>query len=249
MRYPHVLISLVGLLLSVTSLGGEIYRAEYTGQYKGLNVSTYRSLSELKPGQYQYRFHVDHALAKLDESSDFILSAQGKFLPLRYIIEKKVFGFTTTEKLSFDWEQKLASYSHSKKKKRNGTVALKTGTLDPLLHQLALQEDLSQSRGELDYHFVKRTSNKNYLFERVLEENIDVGGESYPAILVERTNIKENKNLQMWFVPALDYQLGRISYQEKDGDEYELRLVKYTVEPEQLQQWRGYRKELMAKQK
>ena len=248
MRYSHFFLCLASLFLCITSVADEIYRAEYTGQYRGLNVTTYRSLNELKPGQFQYRFHVDHALAKLDESSDFIFSTKGELLPLRYIMEKKVFGFTTTEKLSFDWEQKIASYSHSKKKKRNGTVALKPGILDPLLHQLALQEDLSRSDTTLDYHFIKRTSNKNYLFERVSEENIDVGGETYSAILIERSNIKESKNLQMWFVPALDYQLGKIRYQEKDGDEYELRLVKYTVEPERLQQWRDSREQLMTKQ-
>lgn len=206
-----------------------VFTAVYKGAISGFNVELTRTLTEVSPGRYRLESSASNLFAGVRETSDFEVG-EGRWQPLEYVYERKVFGRKTVERIQYDWAKGQAFYTRSNRARDNTQHKLIPGLLDPALYQLALQVDAraGDAPKELGYVFLKRRSARHYRFVLAEPTTIEIAGNKVDAVRY-RKEPEEDTRTSAWLVPEWDYVLGRLVHQDGD-DVYEVHLTKYTAD-------------------
>lgn len=202
-----------------------LFEATYKGSFSGWRIELVRSLT-LNNDQYEFTSSAKNLMASMSESSLFHID-EHRLIPQTYVYERKVFGRKTTEKIDFQWPQKLGFYHRSDRSKNDVEHALTETMLDPSLYQLALQADIANTKKNLTYTFIKRKRIEHYHFTKQADEPFDLNKKSYTATVISRSNQEKNKHTKIWIIPELDYQIAKIVHEDDDGDTFEIELTHY----------------------
>lgn len=210
-----------------------IMSAIYEGEVSGWDVELKRTLTQYPDGRYRLRSHASKVFASIEETSIFTLK-NGEIQPLEYRYERSVFGKKAVERIVYDWDSMRAQYTRSDRQKNNTEHKLTPGVLDPALYQLAIQADLAKGHNDLQYRFIKRKRTESYDLMAKTNETVGFAGKKYEAAVVLREDPDSDKSTKVWVLPALDYMIARIQHVDKDGDQFEISLTKYSVAEKQL---------------
>ncbi|MBV1876698.1 MAG: DUF3108 domain-containing protein [Pseudomonadales bacterium] len=225
-----------------------IYRAVYTADYKGLPVSAegIRQLSRDKNGLYTLSSTATSFFAKIHESSKFQIRDQ-KILPLEYQYHRSGIGKKRDDILTFDWPNmqalngqamgQLADNPAAETDQNTRTnaaqtekLAIQTGTLDKLLYQLQMREDLlaaqqaGNAKPELSYMVADRDKLKSYRFEVIGTEQTSTPLGMLKTVKISRVRDKKNRKTNLWLAPDYEFMLVRFQQLEENGKGFELLL-------------------------
>lgn len=207
-----------------------IFTAVYASEYSGMDIEITRTLESLGKNQYSYNFDADSTIARIKESSKFSI-VEGRFQPLHYSYERKVFGFGDKETVNFDWNKKQASYYEGKKKEH--THAIQDDVLDSSLYQLQLQKDLFHQQQQFNYRYIQRDKLKERSFRVTGKTTYQVNGKTYPALTVKRDSNDPKVSTEIIVIPELYYLIAQIE-QEKDGSVFQTSLKSVNLHGDKL---------------
>lgn len=209
-------------------------RGVYKGNISGWKADIVRTLSQSSADRYQFSSEAKNLFASVREISEFEFHNE-QIRPLTYVYERKIFGRNTVEKITFDWDAGTAYYTRNDRPQNNTSHQLEEGILDPALYQLVMQADLAHNRETLSYKFIKRKRIETYEFDRLPEEQLEIGKKSFQTQAVAREDKQDGRVTQIWIAPEIDYQVGQIRHTD-DGDTYQIRLAEYRGDSQALKQ-------------
>ncbi|HPY40782.1 MAG TPA: DUF3108 domain-containing protein [Thiolinea sp.] len=99
------------------------------------------------------------------------------------------------------------------------------GTIDPLLAELRLMEDVAANR-PLKYNITERGKLKTYQFQRLGKETITTSLGKYACEKVQMTRDDGERQTTLWLAPELGYAPAQIQHNEK-GNITEAQITKY----------------------
>lgn len=216
----RLIVILTIWLIALPAVAADLlFENEYRSRFEGFGVKTVRSLTLLDDGTYLFRVESSNFLAKLDEKSHFRITEDGVYQPLEHESTRRVLGIRREERTVFDWETREATY-----KRRDDTriVDIEPGYTDQTLYQYLMELDLQQGVEQPSYQVVDRGRLREFTFERLGEEQLDVDGDNMLALKLRRITEDDSRETLVWFVPEMDYRLVQIIHSEKDGSEYEM---------------------------
>ena len=221
-----------------------IYSAVYKGDYSGWRIEMTRELVQTDTQNYRLRSYAKNTFATIDESSLFSMESN-RLWPQHYAYKRKVFGNSSEEKIDFNWLSKTANYQRYSRRE-NVTLPVEAGILDPALYQLQMQRDFASGQKNLHYSFVKRKEIKRYSFTVTGNDQFTLNGNTYDAIIVERSDGSPTRKTRVWLLPDLDFQIARIQQKEESGDTYAIELTRYTADNAKLNNFYNIKRSAQA---
>ncbi len=217
------LISLFSLgVLSESALSDELLiNNEYRSRFEGLSATTQRTLTRNSEGEYILRVRSSNWVASLTEVSRFIKDEDGSFRPLQHRSTRSVFGVRREELTRFDWDSMQAVYTY---RDDTRTVDIQPGYTDRLLYQYLMELDLQKGEVLLSYDVIDRGRLRDFSFELLAEEELNINGTRYQALKYRRITDDDSRETLVWFAPELNYRLLQIEHTEDDGAEYAMSL-------------------------
>lgn len=196
-----------------------------------MGVDITRTLVLRNDGNYVMALEGSGAFASIRETTLF--ETRGDHLrPLEYNYRRKVFGFGGKEQVSFDWNNNSAIYREKGSEK--ATHTLSANTVDPALYQLQLQIDLYQGKQTLAYEYILRKKLRNREFQIIGEDEYELQGKKYRAIVLQRVSLNDEKNTLVWVLPDLFYQTAYIQQSKNDEESYSTHLTDFSFDAKQL---------------
>ncbi len=229
MRYYF--IGLVLLLCNNTLYAQDFFPPPFSATYKfyakGLPVGqATRTLSHRKDGKWVFKtvakttgFIAFFKKIRIEERSIFTRE-NGKIRPLEYFYQQKGIK-PRINRLSFDWTRKQARNVFNKQTK---IIALKRGTLDRLLYQVVLMQELQQGKRQLSYRVADKGKIKIYVPSLKGNERIETGVGELNTIKYERRSSNSKRRTIFWCAPALHYLPVQVEHIEKNGDVFRMVL-------------------------
>lgn len=179
-----------------------------------------RSLTQ-KDGNWTLSSSASALFATIEESSQFSLNQQ-QIQPLIYTYNRKVLGKTRKANLSFDWNTNRVENNVNDKP---WSMDISKGVLDKLSYQLQLQADVASGLTDLNYKVADGGRLKEYSFAVTGKETISTPAGDFESIRVERKyDTDKGRSTQIWFAPALNYQLIQLRRVEKKNKMFSLVL-------------------------
>ncbi len=158
---------------------------------------------------------------RIEERSTFIKTA-GNIRPLEYFYNQT--GKKSRSKLIvFDWLQKIAT-SHFKDKIEK--IPLEENTLDGLLYQVVLMQELQQGKRNLKYKVANKNKISIYTPKFLGKESVDTGIGTLETLKYERAS--SNRSTILWCAKKLHYLPVQVQHIEKDGDVFNMLLQSVT---------------------
>jgi hypothetical protein len=156
---------------------------------------------------------------RIEESSIFTKAA-GKIRPLEYSYHQtgKKSRLST---VSFDWSKKKAINTFKGKTKK---ILLEEGTLDRLLYQVVLMQELKQGKYRLEYKIANKGKITVYTPTFVGIEKIETGIGELKTFKYERISSSKKRRSILWCAPTLHYLPVQVEHIEPDGDVFTLVL-------------------------
>lgn len=231
-NFYQITTSLLILTFSATlTADPALYRTVYSADYKGLPVSAkgIRELSRAEDGTFTLSSTATSFFSKISEVSRFKIEGQS-IIPLEYQYHRTGIGKNRDAVLSFDWEKMKVLNDVQKKP---WEMAIEYGTLDKLLYQLAMQEELRRAYEQglpwptLEYHVADGGRLKLYQFKVLGEEFVDTPVGKIKTIKAVRIH-RKNRSTTFWLAPEYDFMLVRFEQTGKRGDGFELLLKEAT---------------------
>lgn len=197
----------------------QLFENEYRSKFEGFGVKTTRTLTLLDDGTYLFRVKSSNFLAKLDERSHFRITEDGEYQSLEHRMERRVLGVRREETTEFDWDAGEVTFE-----RRDDTrvLPLEPGYTDRTLYQYLMELDLAQGVEMPSYMVVDRGRIRDFTFEQLGEEQIEIDGDEVTAIKLRRITEDDDRETLAWFAPSMNYRLVQIIHSEKDGSEYEM---------------------------
>lgn len=195
------------------------FKAHYQLYSSGLPVGQgTRQLSYLENGQLKFESnsHTTGMLAlfrddKIFEQSIFSLK-NDHVLPLVYVYDRKSSKKPKYLKVNFDWTNQIAD---STDKQDSWHVSITEGTLDKLVYQLVVMQDLMQGKRALSYQFVDEDEVKTYIPEFLGKERIETGMGMMDTLKYQRVSSNQKRSTTLWCAPELHYLPVRVDHDEK----------------------------------
>ncbi len=197
-----------------------LLNTQYSAQYKGFDLALVRTLKPLGNDRFVFESRAKGAIARIEESSTFRRDASGRWAPELYRYNQSVLGISRKYELRFNAAGNSVTYAD---KKGQRTIGISPGTLDPLLYQLKLQQDLARQSGEYRYRFVSRSKLKDYRFNIEGRDRLTLGGQPLEALRLSKQDNDASQQTLIWFSPDNGYQLMRLRHTE-DDDSYSISL-------------------------
>lgn len=233
MRYYF--IGLV-LLLCNNSLYAEDFfpppfSAEYKLYAKSLPVGQgTRTLTRRKDGKWVFEtiakttgFVAFFKSMRIEERSIFTKDNR-KIRPLEYTYKQKG-SKARFNQLSFDWDKKQAKNTF---KQQTKMITLKRGTLDRVLYQVLLMQDLKQGKRQVSYRVADKGKIKIYIPSLIGTERIETGVGELDTLKYERRSSNSKRRTIFWCAPSLHYLPVRVEHIEADGDVFSMVLQSVT---------------------
>lgn len=210
-----------------------LFSSQYSGELGSYHIVSTRTLTQKDDGSYRFQSIAKHALGSITETTDFRLE-KCEIYPTKYHYLRRIIGFKKEESIDYDWKKKQATYRLKGKKSKTFVHDLVPGLLDSSVYQLQLQRDAWQTQGTFntakpDYTIIAHRKIKSMQFEPLGKENLNIGDKNYSAIKVEMNSPSSEKLTTVWLLPELNYQIGKISHRDEDGDTYEITLDNYVA--------------------
>ena len=234
---------LAGLLLAVTPFnfaGADSnqpypeFVAQYDAMANGFGIGGV-TISLRRNGKdkylYQQESHSSGIAAlfgdnKSIESSLWQLD-DGRIKVLEYQSQHKGGDDDDNEHLLFDWDnttvRNIGAGEHWE-------IPLPANTLDRLVMQLAMLFELRNGKTEFNYQVPRQGRIKNYSFELLGEDEIELTSGMYKTLKVGRTNDDRDQSW-VWSAPELDYFPIRFLKKKQSGIKIELVLRKLDFAP------------------
>jgi Protein of unknown function (DUF3108) len=233
-RFKYLVIATLFALMSSptsaqTNAAERLMSATYTGKVSGWHVELERTLTLQPNGRYQLRSHAKKVFAAIEEISTFTL-VKGQIQPQEYVYQRNIFGKKSVERIVFDWKKGRAIYTRSDRKQNYTEHPLTAGLLDPALYQLAIQADLAKGHSHLSYALIKRKRIEHFHLKAMKSEKMTLADKEYEASVVFREDADGEKSTKVWVLPALDFMIANIRHIEKNNDQFEIKLTKYSVD-------------------
>ncbi|MDM8560533.1 DUF3108 domain-containing protein [Candidatus Parabeggiatoa sp. HSG14] len=156
---------------------------------------------------------------RIEESSIFTRVAE-KIRPKEYSYHqtgKK----SRTSTVSFDWSKKKATNTFKGKTKE---ILLEEGTLDRLLYQVVLMQELKQGKYRLEYKIANKGKIAVYTPTFIGIEKIETGIGELKTLKYERISSNKKRRSILWCAPTLHYLPVQVEHVEPDGDVFTLVL-------------------------
>jgi hypothetical protein len=144
----------------------------------------------------------------------------GKIRPLEYTYRQTGYK-SRLNTISFDWMKQVAIHTFKNQTKK---FSLEEGTLDKLLYQVVLMEELKQGKRELEYKVVRKGKIKIYKPTLLGEEKVDTGIGSLKTLKYERYSTNQKRHTTLWCAPNLHYLPVQVEHVEPDGDVFSMVL-------------------------
>jgi hypothetical protein len=209
-----------------------LLNTQYSAQYKGFDLALVRTLKPLGNDRFVFESRAGGAIARIEESSTFRRDASGRWVPQLYRYNQSVLGISRKYELRFNAAGDSVTYAD---KKGQRAISIAPGTLDPLLYQLKLQQDLARQSGDYRYRFVNRSKLKDYRFDIDGREALTLGGQRLDSLRLRKQDNDTSQETLIWFSPGNGYQLMRLRHTE-DDDSYSISLKTLQQSPA-FQQW------------
>ncbi len=118
-------------------------------------------------------------------------------------------------KLDFNWQSQQL---HIDDKKHPWDLYLEPGTLDKLVYQLALMDELSTTKQQYNYRIADGGKLKAYTIDVIAEEVIRTPLGKIKTIKLKRLRDKTSqRQTVLWCAPSLNYLPVKLEHTEKDG--------------------------------
>jgi len=231
----YFLIGLLSLFSSGLYAAADSFPPPFTAVYKvyvkGLPVGEgTRTLSTLPGNQFLFEsiakttgFLSFFKKIRIEERSVFML-VDGKVRPEEYIYQQK----GTKPRLNmvfFDWLKKTAENLYKGETK---IIQLEEDTLDRLVYQAVLMQDLKKQQGkplqDVEYKIANKGQIQVYRPHFVGEEYVETGIGKLKTVKYERRSSNSNRRTTFWCAPSLHYLPVQVEHVEKDGDVFRLEL-------------------------
>ncbi len=228
MRLPQILLLSTSCLLASVFADADPtpFRAVYKADYKGLPVSAVgvRELKQVSAHTYILTSSARSLLVSITESSTFKISL-GEVQPLAYQYSRTGVGRNRAIALNFDWITGKAINP-----KNQTEVDIAPGTLDKLLYQYKMREDLQSAFTErspwpeMHYQVADDDQVKQYTFRVIGEEEIDTPVGRINTVKAIRVRDRGDRTTTFWMAPDYEFLLVRLMQLEKNGRGFELIL-------------------------
>ena len=205
-----------------------LFRAVYKADYKGLPISAkgIRELTQDETGRYLLSSIATSIFASITETTEFTIEGS-EVIPLEYQYHRSGIGKKRDTVLSFDWETGTVL---NNVQNAPWSMDVPTGTLDKLLYQYKLREDLraayesGQPWPDLEYVIADGGKLKSYAFKVMGEEVIDTPLGKMNTIKAARVKDSRNRESIFWLSLEYEFLLVRFQQLEADGGGFELLL-------------------------
>jgi hypothetical protein len=203
--------------------------ASYDANANGLGIGTVQvSLTRIGSNEYLYeQKSVTRGIAALFGSDNATQSSRWRFHDnaiqvIEYQSQRKKGDDDDNAHLVFDWENRRVKNIGAGEQ---WDIALPEGAIDRLVMQLAMLLDLRKGDTVFKYQIPRQGRVKNYHFELVGEESIELDSGTYRTLKAERTDDDRDRSW-VWSAPELDYFPVRFLKHKKSGIKLELVLKK-----------------------
>lgn len=193
------------------------FEAKYDAYRNGSKLGdAIMRLTEEPSGHYMLYYKSDVSIFflsdKREETSVFSVTDSGKLVPWQY--QYKRTGTGSDKKLSLEFDSEKNEITINKK-----SVINWNGEWDNQLYRIDFQNQLKTKAENIRYDLINyRGQKKQYNFEIIGEEMVNLPYGSINAIKVKTIRANKNRETYSWFAPDLDYLLVRLQ-QFKKGDE------------------------------
>ncbi|HEC84889.1 MAG TPA: DUF3108 domain-containing protein [Thioploca sp.] len=202
------------------------FTAKYTLYAKGISVGEgTRTLTVQKDGTFLLEsvgkttgWVAWFKKIRIEERSKFT-QQNGKIRPLEYTYYqtgKK----TRYSHLSFHWYKNTATSTYKGETKE---IKLEEGTLDRLLYQVVLMQELKQGKRQLEYKIANK--GKISVYRPIMKnwERIETGIGELSTLKYERVSSNNERRTTLWCAPKLHYLPVQVEHVEK-GEVFRLVL-------------------------
>ena len=208
-----------------------LYRANYSAKFSGLNIQAVQKLEEIEPGVYRESLSAKNFIGKINEQSTFSLTPDQQLSPTQYSYKRSVFGRDRSEVQSFDWQNSVVQYI--KEGSANSQLDLETGYLDMITHRLQLRRDLNAGKQVFSYPVISRGKLKQYDYRVVSKQILETTIGPLNTVKVERVTDDDKKKVNVWLACDWDYLIVKLE-QSKGKDSHYLELLDAVINDKQL---------------
>jgi len=139
---------------------------------------------------------------------------KGKVKPQSYLYQRSGGKKDKTLTMEFDWQKNLVSIDD---RKHPWQLDLEPGTLDKLVYQISLMQDLNSGLESIDYRIADGGKLKTYHIEVLGKETITTPMGYIETIKLTRHREKPNdRETTLWCAPALNYLPVKLEHLEDD---------------------------------
>lgn len=137
---------------------------------------------------------------------------KGKVRPQSYAYQRSGGKKDKTLEMDFDWQQNVVSIDD---RKHPWQLELEPGTLDKLVYQISLMQDLDRGIQTIDYRIADGGKLKTYHIEVLGEETITTPMGQIDTIKLTRQREKpSDRETTLWCAPALNYLPVKLEHTE-----------------------------------
>jgi len=214
-----IVISLILLTLGLHIQADEtLFSQEYKTRIEGIPITTTRSLVLRDDGTYRFRIRSSNFLARFQESSYYELLEDGSLRPFLNQSERRIFGVASKSETRFDWESMIAIFERDDDDLRE--TPLEPGMVDRTLYQYLMELDMRAGRPVLSYDVVDKGRIRNFTFENLGVEDIEIDNELMSAYKFRRETETDERETLVWMAANMDYEIVKIYHRERDDTEY-----------------------------
>ncbi len=196
------------------------FSARYTVYFKGLVVGkATRQLIQINNNDYRFETRTETAgivsLFRGDNISEKSLFSvkQGRIQAVEYDYQQ-VGRKQRHYHVVFDWKTMQASNTVEGEQ---WTVKISPNTLDNMLYQLAIMQDLASGKTDLQYEVAHKGEVRRYVPSNLGKETVETGMGNLETVKYERISEDGKRRTTLWCAPALRYLPVKIEHFEK-GD-------------------------------
>ncbi|KAJ0336341.1 hypothetical protein COL154_014362, partial [Colletotrichum chrysophilum] len=217
--FSYLLLLIVPLWASAQEIPD--FSANYLVQLDGIQAGELkRSLTTVSPNLRRFT-SVSQAkgvfsLFKPDviEETSLWHEVNGRVRPSQYLYERTGGDNDRYLRMDFDWSDKLV---HIDDHKHPWTLDISGQTLDKLVYQLTLMDDLAAHKTSLSYEIADGGKLKTYTIDVLGKEKVTTPLGKIEAIkLMRHRDHPKDRQTTLWCAPALDYLPVKLEHVEKD---------------------------------
>ena len=179
-----------------------ISKSVYKAKIFGTSSKLLRTIEQQDENLFRAYSSSRNGLYSIKEVCSFRYAKNGTIQPLEYSYKLKYPFGGRKQQVTFDWERMKVRATY---KKKTLELDIEAGYQVDLTMQLQLQKELQKGTKEFEVTIVRKHSTRQYRYEVIGTEAIELNDTVYDALLMERNT--ERKQVKVWVNPADDYKM------------------------------------------